>query len=221
MPRDCIVCGAANSTCGVPTAHKTIAVDEPIRGVRVAGNELVPDISPEKLSAVLGDMDEEEREEFIMMSQKMAQRRNRLRPRENGMAVNHTYLSYVRGTDGIVRKMHPDDAKRYVEMYGDQEGVEIVREGGAEVPDPQGTEVIGATKATVGPMFDDNGRQIQDVQPATTRVFAVSDAGNRNVVSPGIGVPVTSGATPEGSKAEESEKPAAPRHVSRPKPEND
>jgi len=94
----------------------------------------------------------------------------------------HTQLSYVRGADGITRKMHPDVARQYVDM---NEGSEITREGA--LPVAKEGQVIGATKATVGEMFDESGRQREEVQPLTSRTFLASDRTRNEAVSPAVG----------------------------------
>jgi len=121
-------------------------------------------------------MTDEEREEYELMAVAMARKSLRNQIEEGRVAAMaegkapHTSLSYVDRGDGILVKMRPDDAKRYVEM---NDNAEIVREGALPVA-PEG-EVIGATKASTGEVFDENGRQKDDVQPFNTRTFNATD----------------------------------------------
>jgi len=156
-------------------------VDAVVTGVRVAGDKIVPDLTAIQPT----DMTDEEREEFRIMSAAYERRRLRNTIGAQGMAdgkAPHTQLSYVLGPDGITRKMHPDVARQYVDM---NEGSEITREGA--LPVAKEGEVIGATKATVGQMFDDNGRQREDVQPLTSRTFLATDRTRNEAVSPAVG----------------------------------
>jgi hypothetical protein len=156
-------------------------VDAVVTGVRVAGDKIVPDLRNVQPT----DMTDEEREEFQVMSQAYERRRLRNKIGAQGMAdgkAPHTQLSYVRGTDGITRKMHPDVARQYVDM---NEGSEITREGA--LPVAKEGQVIGATKATVGEIFDENGRQKEDVQPLTSRTFLATDRTRAEAVTPAVG----------------------------------
>jgi hypothetical protein len=156
-------------------------VDAVVTGVRVAGDKIVPDLRNVQPT----DMTDEEREEFQVMSAAYERRRLRNRIGAQGMAdgkAPHTQLSYVRGTDGITRKMHPDVARQYVDM---NEGSEITREGA--LPVAKEGQVIGATKATVGEIFDENGRQREDVQPLTSRTFLATDRTRAEAVTPAVG----------------------------------
>lgn len=148
---------------------------------------------PDVTSITPTDMTNEEREEFLVLAEQYERRRNRLKVRATAMAdgrVPYTSLSYVTGPDGITRKMHPDLVEGYLNL---NPGSEVVREGA--LPVAKEGEVIGATKATVGQMFDENGRQIEDVQPMTTRTFLASDRANRDVLNPAAGT--TGGASEE------------------------
>jgi hypothetical protein len=156
-------------------------VDAVVTGVRVAGDKIVPDLRNVQPT----DMTDEEREEFQVMSAAYERRRLRNKIGAQGMAdgkAPHTQLSYVLGADGITRKMHPDVARQYVDM---NEGSEITREGA--LPVAKEGQVIGATKATVGEIFDENGRQREDVQPLTSRTFLASDRTRNEAVSPAVG----------------------------------
>jgi hypothetical protein len=49
-------------------------------------------------------------------------------------------------------------------------------------------QVIGATKATVGEIFDENGRQKEDVQPLDkSRTFLATDRTRAEAVTPAVG----------------------------------
>lgn len=161
------------------------------------------------IQGALGDMTDEEREEFVVMSQALALRRNRLRrPAMADGDAPHTYLSYVECPDGITRKMDPDTADEYVKL---NEGAKIVRRGEMEKPDE--TEIIGATKAKVGAMFDDDGKQIDSVGPMTTRTYHASDAANTNITTPHTGSPVDT-TKPPSDASQQSARPAAARPAS-------
>jgi hypothetical protein len=177
----CPLCGKAGAACGTPTVMTVQPVDAVVTGVRVAGDKIVPDLTAIQPT----DMTDEEREEFRIMSQAYERRRLRNTIGAQGMAdgkAPHTQLSYVLGADGITRKMHPDVARQYVDM---NEGSEITREGA--LPVAKEGEVIGATKATIGEMFDENGRQREDVQPLTSRTFLATDRTRNEAVSPAVG----------------------------------
>lgn len=131
------------------------------------------------------DMTDEEREEFTVMAAAYERRRERLKVRVQAMAdgkAPHTSLSYVLCADGVTRKMAPDVAQQYVEMNPDSE---IVREGA--LPVAKEGEVIGATKASAGEMFDENGRQREDVQPLTSRTFLATDRTRAEAITPAVG----------------------------------
>lgn len=133
------------------------------------------------------DLTDEERDEYQMMVIAKHKRslRSQLLERQQTMAdgkAPHTMLSYVLCTDGITRKMRPDVAKQYVEM---NEGAEIVREGA--LPMTKEGEVLGATKATVGAMFNDDGTQKEEVQPITSATMHPTDRVNPLAVSPAVG----------------------------------
>lgn len=180
-PHRCPLCGKAGAACGTPTVMTVQPVDAVVTGVRVAGDKIVPDLRNVQPT----DMTDEEREEFQVMSAAYERRRLRNRIGAQGMAdgkAPHTQLSYVRGADGITRKMHPDVARQYVDM---NEGSEITREGA--LPVAKEGQVIGATKATVGEIFDENGRQREDVQPLTSRTFLATDRTRAEAVSPAVG----------------------------------
>lgn len=168
VPPRCLICGTTGATCGTPTT--SMPVDQRVRG-RVIGDMVVP-----QLPAAPASMTDEEREEYELMAVAMARKSLRNQIEEGRVAAMaegkapHTSLSYVDRGDGILVKMRPDDAKRYVEM---NDNAEIVREGALPVA-PEG-EVIGATKASTGEVFDENGRQKDDVQPFNTRTFNATD----------------------------------------------
>lgn len=204
MPQDCIICGAANSTCGMRTAHKTIAVDQPIRGT-IIGDTIVPDVT--QLQGVLGDMTQDEREEFEVMSEAYARRRARFR-RENmaDQKTPHTYLVYVTDPPDpinkdvqITRKMTADQAEAYVKL---NPGAEITRRGDLDQPVPERGEIIGATKARVGEVFDADGTQKVGIQPLTTRTYGVADRTSEAVLNPPVGAPVELTPPSEPPKAE-------------------
>jgi hypothetical protein len=130
-------------------------------------------------------MTDEEREEFRIMSEAYNRRKLRNQIGASGMAdgkAPHTQLSYVLCVDGITRKMAPDVAQQYVEL---NEGSEIVREGA--LPVAKEGEVIGATKARVGEIFDENGRQREELQPITSRTFHATDRVSDLAVRPAVG----------------------------------
>ncbi len=157
----CIICGVDNATCGEPTAHRIVPVDT-ITGYTVVDGRLVSDPAT-RLQAVLGDMTTEEREEYMMMSALSEGRKLRNTVMTAG-PLGHTYLVYVQCVDGFMRKMTQADADAYVEHYGDVEGVEIVKRGEQPVPDPEAPPV-GATKATIGTMFSEDGIEQQQAMP--------------------------------------------------------
>lgn len=184
-----MICGTANAACGQPTI--SLPVDAHVTGYMVAGDKLV---STDQVQAVLGDMTDEEREEFRMLSEISEGRK--LRNRMGASPLAHTSLVYVRCVDGLERKMTPAAADAYVEQFGEHDGVEITRRG--ERPQPpdsetieamaaDGTNRLGATKATIGPMFGNDGRQLADVQPLTTRSFMAHDMTRPEVSTPAIG----------------------------------
>lgn len=181
-PSKCLICGKADATCGQPTAHRIVPVDGKVTGYIVAGGKLVPD--PNQLQAVLGDMTDEEREEFMIMSSLSESRK--LRNQVAAGPLAHTYLVYVQCVDGITRKMTQEQADAYMATYGSMDGVEIVKSGDREAPDPDAPHP-GATKAAIGPMFGDDGRQMADVQPMTTRSFYAADMGREDVHTPALG----------------------------------
>lgn len=179
MPKRCIICGAIGATCGTPT--RVLPVDQVVTGYIVAGDKLLPHI-PQPPS----DMSDEEREEYELMAVAMNKRslRTQLREREEqamseGKAA-HTSLSYVDRGDGILVKMAPDVAKQYVDTV---EGASIVKEGA--LPQPKEGEVIGATKARVGEVFNEDGTQKDDIQPMTSRMFN-ADMRTRNEAVPAV-----------------------------------
>ncbi len=182
MPARCLICGQAGATCGPRTT--TLPVDARITGFRVAGDTLVPDIQ----AAQPADMNDEEREEWEMLSAVLHKKslRAQLREREvTAMAdgkAPHTMLSYVDRGDGILIKMHPDVARQYVEQNKD---AEIVREGA--LPVTKEGEVIGATKAVSGEVFNEDGTQKDDIQPMTTRTFNADMRVRNEVSNPPIG----------------------------------
>lgn len=190
MPHRCILCGALGATCGRSTIGTVQPVDQRISGYRVAGNSLVPDLT--QIQPL--NMTDEETEEFAVIGAAYEQQRSRLRARSTTTMADgkapYTSLSYVLCPDGITRKMAPDVAQQYVEM---NEGSEIVKEGA--LPVTKEGDVLGASKATIGQMFDENGRQREDVQPMTTRTFMVSDRTREEVVTPAVGT--TGGANTE------------------------
>lgn len=167
MPHYCPLCGALGATCGTPT--RVVPVDQRITGYRVAGDQLVPNVPTPS------DMTAEEKEEWQTMVVAMGKRSLRQQLKERtaqAMAEGkapHTSLSYVDRGDGILVKMAPDDAKAYVEQ---NEGASIVREGA--LPQPVEGEVVGATKATVGAVYDDSGVQKDDSTLLTSRSFSAS-----------------------------------------------
>jgi hypothetical protein len=175
-PTRCKVCGTANATCGVPTVHRIVAVDEVIQG-KVIGDMVVRDDAP-----VFGTdgMNSEEREEFVLLSAQYERRRLRNQMAEG--ARGYTHLAYVRGANGQIVKMSKAAAERYIEL---NDGAEIVDQGTRD--EPEEGEVIGATKARVGAMFDDNGRQLASVQPMTTTTFLAHDGIRDEVHTPALG----------------------------------
>lgn len=178
MPDKCLLCGAAGSSCGTPTV--SVAVDTRVTGYKVAGDKVVTMNSD--TSAVLGDMTEEEREEFRIINESRERRRlRRVDTNVEGPAA-HTSLTYVRRADGVITKMAPDLADKYVEL---NPGAEIVREGA--MPIAKEGEIIGATKARVGAMFGDDGRQLVETQPFTTRSFSTHDMTREEVHTPALG----------------------------------
>jgi hypothetical protein len=204
MPHRCLLCGKAGAACGTPTVMTVQPVDAVVTGVRVAGDKIVPDLRNVQPT----DMTDEECEEFQVMSAAYERRRLRNRIGAQGMAdgkAPHTQLSYVRGADGITRKMHPDVAQQYVDM---NEGSEITREGA--LPVAKEGQVIGATKATVGEMFDASGRQKEEVQPLTSRTFLASDRTRGEAISPAVSN-VSAGTTGAGSAPTSTSKPTMRR----------
>lgn len=203
MPARCPICGKANSACGEPTTLVYPPVDQVITGVKVAGNQLVPDLTT---AAMPPDMTDEEREEWQMMSAAMSKRSLRQQLRETeaqAMAEGkapHTMLSYVDRGDGILVKMHPDVAAQYVEQ---NEGASIVREGA--LPVTKEGEVIGATKASVGEMFNADGTQKDDVQPMTSRTFNADMRVRNEATSPPIGGSVENTRDPSASSTTTSD----------------
>lgn len=184
MPARCLLCGAVGATCGTPTT--TLPVDARITGVKVAGDKLVPDV----MASMPEDVTDEERAEYELMAIALSKRslRNQILSGSSVMAdgkAGHTSLVYVDRGDGIQIKMRPDVAEKYVEM-NKAAGASIVREGA--LPLPPENEVIGATKASVGEMFDGSGRQIEGEQLMTTsRTFHASDRINWEAVHPAAG----------------------------------
>lgn len=181
MPNHCLLCGTNGSVCGESTVTRVVPVDAPLTGVKVAGDKIVPDLT----SVQPTDMNAEEREEFTLMSQAYERRKLRNQIGARGMAdgkAPHTQLSYVECVDGITRKMHPDTAREYVRL---NEGSSIIREGA--LPISKEGEVIGATKARVGEIFDDNGRQREELQPITSRTFHATDRVSDLAVRPAVG----------------------------------
>lgn len=187
MPARCLLCGAKGATCGPVTIGRVYPVDAPVHNVRVAGDRVVPDIAQIQPT----DMTPEEREEFAVMSQAYERRRLRNQIGAQGMAdgkAPFTSLSYVRCADGVTRKMQPDVARQYVETNkANFPDVEIVREGAQPVA--KEGEVIGATKARMQgvEMFDENGRQREEVQPLTSRTFHETDRIKPIAVTPAVG----------------------------------
>jgi len=185
MPARCLICGAAGATCGPRTT--SIPVDARITGVKVAGDQLVSDIRVASATPP-PDLNDEEREEWETLSAILHKKslRAQLQERQatamaDGQAP-HTMLSYVDRGDGIILKMHPDVARAYVEQ---NEGAEIVREGA--LPVTKEGEVIGATKATTGEVFNEDGTQKDDIQPFTTRTFNADMRVRNEVSNPPIG----------------------------------
>ena len=140
----------------------------------------MPDIS----AATPPDMTDEEREEWQLMSVALAKKslRQQLRERELTVAdgkAPYTSLSYVDRGDGILIKMHPDVARAYCDQ---NDGASIVKEGA--LPVAKEGEVIGATKATVGAVFNDDGTQKDEVQPMTSRTFNADMRVRNEAVNP-------------------------------------
>lgn len=221
MPR-CLICKAENATCGQPTAHKTIGVDEPVRGLKVVGDKLMPDFG--SMQATLTDMSDAEREEFQIMSVASQRRSLRQRAQERSMSdgtMANTFLHRVYCVDGITRKMRPTDAEEYVKMYSDQ-GAQIVERGG--LPEPNPNEVIGASKATTGQVFEADGTQIPDAQLLTSRTFHATDRNSRERMAPTpgmaigegtgftLGVNDVAGTTQESSSSDENDPKATPEN---------
>lgn len=178
MPVKCLLCGIPGATCGPKTT--TLPVDARVTGYKVAGDTLVPDIRV----AAPSDLDDEEKEEFEMMAAALHKKslRQQMREREMTMAdgtAKHTSLSYVKGPDGITRKMHPDVARAYVEQ---EEGAEIVKEGA--LPVAKEGEIIGATKARVGEVFNADGTMKDELQPMTSRTFNADMRVRNEAVNP-------------------------------------
>lgn len=185
----CPLCGAPGAICGKPTV--SLPVDARVSGLIVAGNKLMPAV-PNPPS----DLTDEERDEYEMLSTAMAKRslRNQIEEvRVQAMAEGkapHTSLSYVECTDGVTRKMAPDIARQYVEM---NEGSKIVREGA--LPVAREGEVISATKATSGEVFNADGTQKDDVQLLSSRTFHASDRTRVEAVNPPVSSAIVSSAT--------------------------
>lgn len=159
-------------------------------------------------SAVLGNdgMTTDEREEFTLLAAQYE--RGRLRNQMAEGARGYTHLVYVKGANGQIIKMPPDAADKYVEL---NEGAEIVDRGTREMP-KEGV-IVGAAKATVGAMFDDNGRQIASVQPMTTATFLAHDGVREEVHTPAIGAAGAEINNPAGSMS-----PTGTRRIARVKP---
>lgn len=178
MAHRCALCGADGATCGPRTV--TMPVDAKVTG-KVMGGIVVP--VSDSIAGVVGEMSSEEAEEFAIMMQTSEGRKLRNQVMADGLG--HTSLVYVRRPDGVTEKMTPEAADKYVELT---EGAEIVRRGTRPQPaSPEEGETIGATKARIGPMFDDKGRQNADVQPMTTRTFMAEDSNADHVRTPSIG----------------------------------
>jgi hypothetical protein len=157
-------------------------VDAILTGVVVAGNKVMPKLPPPS-----GDMSDEERDEYQMMvaARHKKSLRQQLLERQANMAdgkAPHTMLSYVKCPDGITRKMRPDVAKQYVDQT---EGAEIVREGA--LPMTKEGEILGATKARVGEVFNPDGTQKEEVQLVTSATMHQTDRVNPQAVSPAVG----------------------------------
>jgi hypothetical protein len=180
-PYRCPICGKLGATCG-PVTRNVQPVDATLTGVIVAGNKVMPKIPPPP-----SDMTDEERDEYQMMwvAQHKRSLRSQLLERQQTMAdgkAPYTMLSYVKCTDGITRKMRPDVAKQYVDM---NDGAEIVREGA--LPMTKEGEVLGATKARTGEVFNEDGTQKEEVQLVTSSTMFETDRTNPQAVSPAVG----------------------------------
>jgi hypothetical protein len=146
-------------------------------------------------------MSDEERDEYQMMVAARHKRslREQLLERQQNMAdgkAPHTMLSYVLCPDGITRKMRPDVAKQYVDQT---DGAEIVKEGA--LPMTKEGEILGATKARVGEVFNADGTQKEEVQLLTSATMHESDRTNPQAVTPAVGgVGASTSATPAATK---------------------
>lgn len=171
----CILCGTNNASCGQPTV--SVPIDATIQG-RVIHDKVIPHGDTKMMMP--DDLNDEEREEFRIMSRSYAERKLRNQVMMNEGEAGHTALVYVRKPDGIITKMTAEVADEYVAL---NPTAEIVKRG--TMPMPVSGDIFGATKAGVGEMFGADGRQLHDVQPMTTRTFmAGSDDVNPRATSP-------------------------------------
>lgn len=178
MAHKCVLCGAADAACGPRTI--SLPVDARVTG-RIVGEKVMP-VNAVNVGAVLGDLTDEEVEEFALIAESSERRKLKNRIMADNEGTAHTSLVYVKRPDGVTTKMRAADADEYVRLT---DGAEIVRRGTR--PEPAENETIGASKARVGQMFDDNGRQKADVQPMTTRTFMAADSNRDEVRTPAIG----------------------------------
>jgi hypothetical protein len=126
-------------------------------------------------------------------------------------SVAHTYLVYVDRGDGITTKMTQEEADAYVEH---NPGSSIVRKG--ELEPPKEGEIIGATKASVGEMFDENGRQKEGVQPLTTRTFNANQRTSAEALTPAVGTTGAAGGSNTGTGSESSSASTSTPKVTKP-----